>query len=247
MSDGEKGPAPVEYGQDLMGYLIGPIFLLLAIWFALGPSLLSMPEHEMQVVPTDEFSTRPMRLMMDDPPVVTMASYEMRCQECHKLFESLPETPRRLTQHQDIVLDHGLNDRCLNCHDREDRNRLAQPGTTSLAFHEAALLCATCHGTTYRDWQRGMHGRTNGHWNPDYGEQVRLSCTQCHDPHQPAFKPMTSLPGPETLRMGDPHGVTDDTPEAHNPLRLWSQENHPDLPSEEGESTPDDPPHQEAP
>ena len=47
----------------------------------------------------------------------------------------------------------------------------------------------------------------NGYWDTSAGEQIRLKCTECHDPHVPrvpAMDPLQPLPGPHTLRMGDP-------------------------------------------
>jgi hypothetical protein len=63
------------------------------------------------------------------------------------------------------------------------------------------VLCAQCHGTTYRDWQRGMHGKTMGSWDKSSGKQRRLLCTECHNPHAPAYGRLAPLPGPRTLRM----------------------------------------------
>ncbi len=165
----------------------------------------------------------PLRPTMDDPPTINVAGFAKKCSECHSLFESTPETPLRLNQHADIVQAHGMNDRCFNCHDNNDRGRLVLPGGKTIGFANAPRLCATCHGTTYRDWEVGMHGRTTGSWDPGSGRQVRLTCTQCHDPHAPAFRSMRSLPGPSTLRMSERPEVVHDPTAEKNPLRQWSR------------------------
>ncbi len=101
------------------------------------------------------------------------------------------------------MLDHGLNDRCLNCHDHENRDRLRLHGTKTIGFDDVQELCAKCHGPTFRDWELGIHGRTNGYWDEASGEARKLLCTECHDPHAPAFPDIAPLPGPNTLRMGN--------------------------------------------
>lgn len=224
----EKGRQPSDKdGQEYVGYLIVVLFFSLVFWFLIGPELGDIPARGEELVAVEGFSTDPLFTMLDDPPSALMGGYELKCVECHKLFPSLPETARNLTQHTHITLDHGLNNRCFNCHDYGQRDRLGLPGGRTIPFADVALLCATCHGTTYRDWQRGIHGRTSGYWNPRYGEQIRLTCSQCHNPHQPAYEPMSVLPGPDTLRMGDPGSVEHQiTEEDHNPLRLPATKEH---------------------
>lgn len=229
-SDVVGGAAPTtpavkrnERSDALVGMLIGPAFLALAAWFLMGPNLAVLPELERVSVPRSEVSADPPRQIITGIPTYTSGGYELRCMECHRLFESLPESAQRpLTQHLEIVFDHGLNNRCLNCHDNDDRNRLRLPGGKTIAFAEAPRLCGACHGPTYRDWQRGMHGRTNGYWDATRGQRRRLICTECHDPHAPALAPMVPVPGPHTLRMAAtesaPHAASR---EKYNPLLRW--------------------------
>ena len=40
-----------------------------------------------------------------------------------------------------------------------------------IAQADVVKLCAKCHGTIYRDWQAGVHGRQNGFWNAEHGRQ----------------------------------------------------------------------------
>ncbi len=203
-------------GAENATLIIGPVFLILAGWFAFRPDRpVELPEmvHIDRAAITSE-APRPFK----SDSTMLVAGFDKKCQDCHQLFRSNPNTPTRLNQHANIVQAHGMNDRCFNCHDLENRNLLALPGGATLTFAESARLCATCHGTTYRDWQAGTHGRTTGSWDVTSGNQRRLSCTECHDPHAPAFGPMVLLPGPNTLRMGEinrGHGGQ----RRHNPLR----------------------------
>jgi hypothetical protein len=219
MSDREQ-PA-----NALVAALIGPVFLVTAAWFIWGPQGKVPPVAERVIVSADAVRPATVREKTAEP-ILDVAGFDKKCQECHALFSSPTDAPLRLNQHRNIVQAHGMNDQCFNCHDREDRDRLALPRGRTISFAESERLCATCHGTTYRDWQRGMHGRTSGSWDASSGRQARLTCLDCHDPHAPAFAPMATLPGPNTLRMlgsGPPETVH---APSRNPLRQWSRDEH---------------------
>jgi hypothetical protein len=210
--------------SGLAGYAIGPAFLLLAGYFALGPRMLDIPQTEAANVSREQVRSDPLRSLPRHPPAILRGGYELNCMECHRLFASPAETPLSgLLAHQDVVLDHGMNDRCLNCHDRFNRDKLVLPGGRLIQFDESPRLCATCHGTVYRDWERGMHGRTSGSWDESHPGHRRLGCTECHDPHAPAFGQMHLLPGPNTIRMTLPKDHDDEhhEPRKRNPLRQW--------------------------
>jgi len=145
---------------------------------------------------------------------------QLNCQTCHSLFETDPTVQRELFQHTNIRLNHGLNDRCLNCHSTKNRDYLVLNGEREIPFGEVELLCAKCHGPTYRDWQKGIHGKTLGSWESGNPAQRRLKCTECHDPHSPAFEHIVPLPGPHTLRMG-PQSKESPEHRKRNVLQLW--------------------------
>jgi hypothetical protein len=97
--------------------------------------------------------------------------------------------------HEDIVLRHDEQHRwCLDCHDSEDRDRLRMANGTLVEFTQSYRLCGQCHGDKYRDWRAGVHGRRTGSW--DDGHKQYLLCVECHDSHQPAFRPLEPLPPP---------------------------------------------------
>jgi hypothetical protein len=91
------------------------------------------------------------------------------------------------------------------------------------SFDDVPMLCAGCHGPTYRDWSKGIHGRTNGYWDTGRGVIRRLLCTQCHAPHAPAFAPMSLLPGPHTLRLEPDRRPAHEEQNRENPLRRGVQ------------------------
>jgi hypothetical protein len=117
------------------------------------------------------------------------------CSECHADME-VNETRRELDFHEDIVLkNHAEEQRwCLDCHNPTDRDKLRLASGQLILFEKSYLLCGQCHGTIFRDWKAGVHGKRTGYWNGK--KQYRL-CVHCHDPHQPKFKPLQPLPPPD--------------------------------------------------
>lgn len=204
-----------------MRLLIPLVFLALAAHFVLDarrPMELSIPAAS--GVTRADLHLGPPRAVLADPPTIQNGPFRQTCNECHRIFPPRDVLRSPPLQHAHVVLAHGLNDRCTNCHAREDRDRLALQDGRTLAFAEVARVCAQCHGTLYRDWQLGAHGRTSGHWDRAAGPAERLTCTQCHDPHAPAFPPLAPLAGPNTLRMGrQERGEPPGEPE--NPLERW--------------------------
>ncbi len=116
------------------------------------------------------------------------------CMECHKLIPAKWHYDRPVNEHRDVQLEHGNNRFCLNCHHPTNRNAFVDYDGSEIAEADVVLLCGKCHGTIYRDWKAGVHGRENGFWNPDRGQKSKLRCIQCHDPHSPRFKAMQPLP-----------------------------------------------------
>ena len=115
------------------------------------------------------------------------------CSECHADLE-VNKTRRELDFHEDIVLRHAEEQRwCLDCHNPGNRDKLRLANGQLIFFEKSYLLCGQCHGTIFRDWKAGVHGRRTGYWNGK--KQYRL-CVHCHNPHQPKFKPLKPLPPP---------------------------------------------------
>ncbi|MFQ5501298.1 MAG: hypothetical protein ACE5EQ_03235 [Phycisphaerae bacterium] len=190
---------------DWTGYVVGPILLLTAAWFWWGPSAAKLPESKAAIVDPSRLTTAPRRTILHDPPVIDINGFRRTCMECHRTFPVRQGEPRKLIQHANVVLHHGINKRCHNCHYESDRDRLVLLNGKDIGYDQVVELCAQCHDPTYRDWQRGAHGRTNGYWDAKRGEVKRLGCTECHNPHNPrvpAMDPLEPLPGPHTLRMG---------------------------------------------
>jgi hypothetical protein len=115
------------------------------------------------------------------------------CSDCHAGLEPDPER-RELTMHTDIVFRHDEEHRwCLDCHAPNDRDQLRLASGTLVPFTESYRLCGQCHGTQYRDWRTGIHGKRTGYWD---GSKRYLLCVHCHNPHHPRFAELEPLPPP---------------------------------------------------
>ncbi len=72
-----------------------------------------------------------------------------------------------------------------------DRDALKSQGETLYAI--VFDYCGQCHGTIYRDWKWGVHGKRTGQWN---GEKKYRACVRCHNPHNPKYQPLQPEPHP---------------------------------------------------
>ena len=118
------------------------------------------------------------------------------CMECHKVIEAKWHRHPAAVEHEHIRLEHGENRFCLNCHHATNRNVFSDYDGSEIPESDVVRLCSKCHGTVYRDWRAGIHGRRNGHWDIAVGSRSQLVCIQCHDPHAPKFPSMKPLAPP---------------------------------------------------
>ncbi len=117
------------------------------------------------------------------------------CSECHADMEADPNR-RELEEHTEIAesFNHAKQQRwCLDCHNPDDRDKLRLANGKLISFEESYSLCGQCHGTIFRDWKAGVHGKRTGEWN---GKKMYRLCVHCHNPHQPRYKPIAPLPPP---------------------------------------------------
>jgi nitrate/TMAO reductase-like tetraheme cytochrome c subunit len=97
--------------------------------------------------------------------------------------------------HQGLRYAHA-GQSCLSCHHSADYDSLRAADGRSVPFAQAQQLCAQCHGPQTRDYLAGSHGGMTGHWDKAAGSRERNTCTDCHDPHAPAYPLWTPVFAP---------------------------------------------------
>lgn len=139
---------------------------------------------------------------------------DFKCYVCHEKDQPPPlqfDAQHNLLipdEHGNITMGHGTHNRnnlCYNCHNEANLETLHVRAGPELRWDQSTQLCGSCHGPTLRDWEGGVHGRTNGHWDRRNGQSFhRLDCVNCHNPHQPSIPGREPAPGPNLLRPGKP-------------------------------------------
>lgn len=197
------------------------VFAVIAVVLFASPIHSSVKTVASPEIDPADLATTSRRTPLGDPPLTKINGFQRDCQDCHKLFKSGTKHNDGKLQHGHVKLQHGMNDDCLNCHLKEDRNKLRLHGNKQIGFSKSEMLCAQCHGTTYRDWKSGIHGKAQGSWEKYDEKRTMLTCVACHDPHSPAFPAIKPLPGPQTLRMDD---VKKHHPHYDSSLMQWLNE-----------------------
>lgn len=198
----------------LPGLTIG--FLALAGSFLLLPWARHQPLPTNPPTPPEFTNTATVRLSAGDLFRTDGDTSGFACYSCHDAKKALkiefndagdvilPEP------HKDLVMRHGAkgrNDHCFNCHDPKNLEQLRVRDGQAFKLTEGNQLCGACHGPTFRDWERGIHGRRSGFWDRKRGEATRTDCTSCHDPHSPAFPRIAPAPRPYPLHPTNPHAA----------------------------------------
>jgi hypothetical protein len=150
-----------------------------------APTILTAAEIADQWEANHHLDTRPVRETVGLE--LQRFGWKYDCMECHQLLKARWHHAGPLVEHRGLKLEHGANRFCLNCHHPTNRNAFVDYDGSEIAEQDVVLLCAKCHGPTYRDWKHGIHGRQTGSWKVPIAERSRLRCIQCHDPHRPAF------------------------------------------------------------
>lgn len=171
---------------------LGPPLLLLLL-LILPTGIMGSPEEPAQASRAADISVDDM--VFETPPPPFRDPDIFPCSECHN--EDQPPNRERRTledMHEEIELRHDEEHRwCLDCHDAENRDRLRLANGTLIPFEESFRLCGQCHGSKFRDWRAGVHGRRTGEWD---GERQYLLCVHCHYSHEPRFQPIAPKPAP---------------------------------------------------
>ena len=187
---------------------LSSVFLLLT-----GLFLLNLPGRPLHLRPiplvdTNFLSTATVRQAYPDLVRAHADLSDFDCYACHEEGKPPPlryDTNQNLIipkEHSDIVMghgSHGRNNNCFNCHDEKNLTLLQTRDGRKVSFSNSQLLCGSCHGPTYEDWEVGAHGRISGYWDRSLGPMDRKICVNCHNPHSPHFPGRKPAPGPHLL------------------------------------------------
>ena len=184
-------------------------FLALAVLFLSGRPSRPVTLPPIPLVTTNFLDTATVRRSYADLERAHADLSDFDCYVCHEKGKPPPlryDTSQKLIipkEHSDIVMghgSHGRNNNCFNCHNESNLELLQTRDGREVGFDNSPVLCGSCHGPTYRDWEAGAHGRINGYWDRDLGPADRKQCVNCHNPHSPHFPSRQPAPGPHPLR-----------------------------------------------
>ena len=187
---------PERNKNNWYAWLMVVVFSGLAVSFACDWWGEEREMREAVVVDPEFYSKRPVRQPRLEATLI-LGDHTYRCNTCHQHLKPSQVQKSAVSAHPEILLNHGVNNYCAPCHHREDREQLVDINGEKVSFAQSHLTCLQCHGPIYRDWEKGVHGRMNDYWDKRRGEVRKLTCVACHDPHDPAFKPMTPAPAPQ--------------------------------------------------
>lgn len=166
--------------------------------------------------PGREFSSKPVGTELHlvtirehtDAPMVASGELDLHghpvmvaCATCHDTREANFQTKdaAELDEfHKGMIYQHG-GQTCMSCHNAEDYSSLKKADGRALDYRFTMQLCAQCHGTQYRDYKNGSHGGMTGYWDLKQGPRSRNQCTDCHDPHAPAYPKVMPVFPPKPL------------------------------------------------
>jgi len=196
-------PPHTDKGESMKGIIhiprVGPVLVLLALLALVVGCLAGPVGAQSGDKPQEPGKEKRVEFPV---PLKPLPKTITPCRACHgpeKDFKILWTRQEALRVHTNVQLKHGEQRVwCLDCHHPKDRNYLLPLSDgKKITFARSYELCGKCHGTIYRDWRRGIHGKRTGNWN---GEKKYHLCIHCHDPHSPKFKALAPMPPPRKPR-----------------------------------------------
>jgi hypothetical protein len=128
------------------------------------------------------------------------------CASCHTKPVAKPQREgiSQRWSHLNIQLTHGQTTGldCQSCHNYNNFEQLQLQNGKTTTFDHSYELCRQCHFQQANDWAGGAHGKRLAGWR---GKRVINNCTDCHNPHAPAFDQRIPLKSPTIPRTGGSH------------------------------------------
>lgn len=158
----------------------------LALCLALGTACATPPEAN------DPHAEKNLEAPRVEAKAPALSGDLFPCTGCHGEMEK--NGARRVLsfhEEQQSAFSHDARSRwCLDCHDLGNRDVLRLINGAHEPFSSSHHLCGQCHADKLRDWYVGVHGKRVGSWA---GEGTHLLCVQCHNPHSPGFRGVSSV------------------------------------------------------
>ena len=202
------------------------VFLALAAAFVLNAGGKTAGLKPLPLVDTNFLNTATVRRSYADLVKAGEDLSDFDCYTCHEKGKPPPlhyDAEGKIIvaqEHPDIVMGHGThgrNNNCYNCHNETNLTLLQPRDGREVTISDSQMLCGSCHGPTYRDWENGVHGRTSGYWDRTKGDIDRKKCVNCHNPHSPKFPGRQPAPGPHQLHP-DPHASAEELLRQYEPV-----------------------------
>ncbi len=108
------------------------------------------------------------------------------CMRCHNQPLKKMKNKNSQRAHWNMKLKHADSSvmSCTTCHDQKQLDKLTLLTGKQVSFNHSYQQCAQCHFQQAKDWGGGAHGKRLGGWAKP---RVVMSCTACHNPHEPGF------------------------------------------------------------
>lgn len=110
------------------------------------------------------------------------------CTQCHSVsLKQMKTGAKQKKAHWKIKSPHPGKApiTCTTCH-QDKMTALKYLDGSKIDFDQSYQLCGQCHGKKLKDWRGGGHGKRVTGWAQP---KIVLSCTVCHNPHDP-LKPV---------------------------------------------------------
>ena len=171
-SEQQGAQSRIRYGSG--GWLVAPVFFVLAAWFLWGPNLAAYPNEPVRRISKERIMPVPRRAILGDPPKIMINGFERTCMDCHRTFldrEARSRPGSVAAQGRWRSASTGRTTSCMDCHDYRDRDKLEASWRWDSGLQPRRSTSAPAVMSTFTlDWHpwhpRQGHRRTGIRPNP---------------------------------------------------------------------------------